>query len=48
MQIRGVHIETLQNPARYTHEQIQFACTVASEMNRGKLVLVEPPARNDD
>ena len=43
MQIPGVHIETLHNPTRYTYAQIEKACTLAAVLNRGKLVLVEPP-----
>ena len=45
MQIPGVHIETLQNPVRYTYAQIEKACAIAQMLNRGKLVLVEPPRR---
>jgi hypothetical protein len=45
MQIPGVHIETLHNPVRYTYAQIEKACAIAQLMNRGKLVLVEPPRR---
>ncbi|MEA2312544.1 MAG: hypothetical protein QOE28_2512 [Solirubrobacteraceae bacterium] len=45
MQIPGVHIETLQNPVRYTYAQIEKACALAQLLNRGKLVLVEPPLR---
>ena len=45
MQIPGVHIETLQNPVRYTYSQIEKACAIAQMLNRGKLVLVEPPNR---
>jgi hypothetical protein len=45
MQISGVHIETLQSPLQYTYEQIELACAVARLLNRGKLVLVEPPRR---
>jgi hypothetical protein len=45
MQMPGVHIETLHNPTRYTHAQIERACTIASMLNRGKFVLVEPPRR---
>ena len=44
MQIPGVHIETLHNPTRYSYKQIERACTLAALLNRGKLVLVEPPA----
>ena len=43
MQIPGVHIETLHNPVRYTYAQIEKACAIAQMLNRGKLVLVEPP-----
>ena len=43
MQIPGVHIETLHNPTRYSFAQIEKACTLAALLNRGKLVLVEPP-----
>jgi hypothetical protein len=42
-QIPGVHIETLDKPTRYTPAQIETACRVAAMMNRGKLILVEPP-----
>jgi hypothetical protein len=45
MQIPGVHIETLQSPTRYTSSQIETACVIAAMLNRGKLVLVEPPKR---
>jgi hypothetical protein len=45
MQIPGVHIETLQNPTRYTPAQIERACAIAHALNRGKMVLVEPPQR---
>jgi hypothetical protein len=45
MQIPGVHIETLHNPVRYTYAQIEKACAIAQMLNRGKLVLVEPPRR---
>jgi hypothetical protein len=45
MHVTGVHIETLQNPIRYTYAQIERACSIAQALNRGKLVLVEPPQR---
>jgi hypothetical protein len=45
MQIPGVHIETLHNPVRYTYAQIEKACAIAQMLNRGKLILVEPPRR---
>ena len=45
MQIPGVHIETLHNPVQYTYAQIEKACAIAQMLNRGKLVLVEPPLR---
>ena len=45
MPLPGVHIETLQNPVRYTYAQIEQACAIAQLLGRGKLVLVEPPKR---
>ena len=45
MQIPDVHIETLQNPVRYTFVQIERACVIAQLLNRGKLVLTERPGR---
>jgi len=45
MQIPGVHIETLENPVRYTPAQIEQACAIAQSLDRGKLILVEPPRR---
>lgn len=41
----GVHIETLHNPVRYTRAQIENATAIASQLNRGKLVLTENPRR---
>lgn len=37
------HIETLHNPTLYGPAQLQQAYQVAQHMNRGKLVLAEPP-----
>ena len=45
MQMPGVHIETVHNPARYTHAQIDRACAIAHLISRGKLVLCEAPRR---
>jgi hypothetical protein len=45
MSIKGVTIETLHNPVRYTYAQIDKACAIAQALNRGKLVLVEEPQR---
>jgi hypothetical protein len=45
MQLPGVYIETLHNPARYSYAQIETACAVAQLLRRGKLVLAEPPRR---
>ena len=45
MQTPGVHIETLHNPIRYTYAQIEAASQLAALLQRGKLVLVEPPRR---
>jgi len=38
-------VETLHDPARYTSEQLERASRIATLLNRGKLVLVEPPRR---
>lgn len=42
----GVHIETIHNPGRYSHAQIEYAAAIASELARGKLVLIEAPANH--
>ncbi len=43
--IPGAHIETLQNPVRYTDAQLDKASAIAHVLNRGKFVLCEPPRR---
>lgn len=43
-QMRGVHIETLHNPVRYSGAQIEQACSLAAALKRGRLMLCEPPA----
>ena len=43
MQIPGVHIETLLNPHCYSARQLDRACKIAYLLNRGKLIIVEPP-----
>jgi hypothetical protein len=40
-----IQVETLHNPVRYTYSQIKKACAIAQLLNRGKLILVEPPKR---
>jgi hypothetical protein len=45
MQVPGVRIETIDNPRRYTHAQIDRARAIAQRLGRGKLVLIEPPKR---
>jgi hypothetical protein len=45
MSIKGVTIETIQPPTRYSYAQIDKACAIAQALNRGKLVLVEEPQR---
>ncbi len=45
MPMPGVHIETLQEPTRYSAMPIEKACALAAVLDRGKLVLVEPPSR---
>jgi hypothetical protein len=39
----GVQIETLQHPSRYSAAQLDRACRIALLLDRGKLILVEPP-----
>ena len=45
MDSQGVQVETLHDPDRYSPAQIELACAVAQRLNRGKLVLLEPPKR---
>lgn len=47
-QIPGVHIETIHNPCDYSQQQIESACSIASALNRGRLVLCEAPRRPTD
>ena len=42
---RPVHIETIHEPIRYTHDQIERAATIAQLLGRGTLVLAEPPGQ---
>ena len=42
---RPVHIETIHEPGRYTHGQIERACVIAQLLGRGKFVLVEAPGQ---
>lgn len=44
-QIPGAWIETLKDPCAYTRHQLEVACMVASGLNRGRLILTEPPRR---
>jgi hypothetical protein len=43
--VKLVFVETVQPPAKYSPRQIQRAVKIAHALNRGKLVLVEAPAR---
>jgi hypothetical protein len=43
MELRDIHIETLHNPALYADWQIDLAVAVAVRLNRGRLVLAQPP-----
>ena len=43
----GVHIETLYSPSQYSAAQLERACLIAAALNRGKLILVEPPLRSE-
>jgi hypothetical protein len=40
---RPVHIETIHEPDRYTHGQIERARTIAQLLGRGNFVLLEAP-----
>jgi hypothetical protein len=40
---RPIDIETIHEPSRYTHAQIEGARAIAQLLGRGKLVLVEAP-----
>jgi hypothetical protein len=40
-----IHIEIHHEPHRYTSAQLERAFVIARAIGRGKLVLVEPPAR---
>jgi hypothetical protein len=39
----GVYLEMLHHPARYTSAQIEYASRCAALLNRGRLVVCEPP-----
>lgn len=39
------HIETLLKPSEYSEAQIALACAVHEILQRGTLVLVEPPRK---
>jgi hypothetical protein len=45
MSIKGVTIETIQPPTRYSYAQIEQALAIALMIDRGKLILCEEPAR---
>lgn len=45
VQIPGVHVETLHSPQEYTPAQLDVACRLAYLLQRGLLVLLEPPRR---
>ena len=44
-QSHPVHIETIHEPGRYTHGQIERARVIALLLRRGKLVLAEAPGQ---
>lgn len=47
-QIPGVHVETLANPCRYSTTQIEQACLIAYQLQRGRLIVAIPPAGDQD
>jgi hypothetical protein len=44
-QLPGTHIETVHPPQTYTDRQLEQASRIAAALNRGRLVLAEPPRR---
>ena len=45
MSLPEIHVETVDDPLRYSFAQIERACRIAQALNRGRLVLAEPPVR---
>jgi hypothetical protein len=45
MSTRGVHLETIQPPQRYSDAQLDRACRIACALDRGRLILCEEPKR---
>jgi hypothetical protein len=41
--ISGALIETLRDPLRYSRDQLDLMCRVASWLNRGRLLVFEEP-----
>jgi hypothetical protein len=41
----GVHLETLQSPTHYEPSQLDRACAIAAQLQRGRFILCEPPRR---
>ena len=48
MQIPGAHIVTLHNPGSYTQQQVELACAIAADMERGQFLLTTPPLYDPD
>jgi hypothetical protein len=48
MTLPGVMIVTVENPMDYSQAQINRACEIAWQLNRGKLLLLEPPEEDDE
>jgi hypothetical protein len=40
-----IHVETVDNPLRYSYAQIERACRIAQVLKRGRFVLAERAAR---
>ena len=40
---RELDVQTLRNPHAYTPDQIRIAFTIAYQLNRGKLIVLEEP-----
>lgn len=45
MSLPDTHVETVDDPLRYSVAQIERACRIAHALRRGRLILAERPAR---
>ena len=45
MSVPEIHLETVDDPLRYSFVQIERACRIAQALNRGRFLLAERPSR---